>query len=237
MPNLKDELHHSGWNACSSCFGDATKKRNRLILPSLISSRVYVVDVGTDMRAPRIHKVTLGWVFVSYILTKRQWFYGFQLQIRIGETEQLWKLLSIIRNSWEFWNSYDLSINYTQKSCSKEIWVNVVSNTQRLGSSRIQPASAVWISVKIAARCIIGFDNKIMRQSPPRHIQLSLCRLYVVQRWVHLRWIFTEQKQISSITFGNQVIMWNVRELLSGLFSHPTRLQILSFVVFQVWVL
>ncbi|NXW09005.1 SBP1 oxidase, partial [Fregetta grallaria] len=57
MPNLKDELHHSGWNACSSCFGDATKRRNRLILPSLISSRIYVVDVGTDLRAPRIHKV------------------------------------------------------------------------------------------------------------------------------------------------------------------------------------
>ncbi|KAF1586781.1 Methanethiol oxidase, partial [Eudyptes moseleyi] len=57
MPNLKDELHHSGWNACSSCFGDATKSRNRLILPSLISSRIYVVDVGTDLRAPRIHKV------------------------------------------------------------------------------------------------------------------------------------------------------------------------------------
>ncbi|NXC22594.1 SBP1 oxidase, partial [Corythaeola cristata] len=57
MPNVGDELHHSGWNACSSCFGDATKKRNRLILPSLISSRIYVVDVGTDLRAPRLFKV------------------------------------------------------------------------------------------------------------------------------------------------------------------------------------
>lgn len=57
MPNLRDELHHSGWNACSSCFDDASKKRNRLILPSLISSRIYVLDVGTDPRAPRLHKV------------------------------------------------------------------------------------------------------------------------------------------------------------------------------------
>ncbi|NXM35562.1 SBP1A oxidase, partial [Oxyruncus cristatus] len=57
MPNLQDELHHSGWNACSSCFGDASKSRNLLILPSLISSRIYVVDVGTDPRAPRLHKV------------------------------------------------------------------------------------------------------------------------------------------------------------------------------------
>ncbi|KAM9515001.1 methanethiol oxidase isoform 1-T1 [Guaruba guarouba] len=57
MPNVGDELHHSGWNTCSSCFGDATKKRNRLILPSFISSRIYVVDVGTDPRAPRLFKV------------------------------------------------------------------------------------------------------------------------------------------------------------------------------------
>ncbi|XP_014006031.2 methanethiol oxidase isoform X2 [Salmo salar] len=57
MPNLNDELHHSGWNACSSCFGDSSKKRNRLILPSLISSRVYIVDTGTDPRAPQMHKI------------------------------------------------------------------------------------------------------------------------------------------------------------------------------------
>ncbi|KAM4690784.1 methanethiol oxidase [Rhinophrynus dorsalis] len=57
MPNMNDELHHSGWNTCSSCYGDPTKKRDKLILPSLISSRVYVVDVGTDPRAPCIHKM------------------------------------------------------------------------------------------------------------------------------------------------------------------------------------
>ncbi|XP_029436590.1 methanethiol oxidase isoform X1 [Rhinatrema bivittatum] len=56
MSNTFDELHHSGWNNCSSCHGDPTKKRDRLILPCLISSRVYVIDVGTDPRAPRIHK-------------------------------------------------------------------------------------------------------------------------------------------------------------------------------------
>ncbi|XP_075464167.1 methanethiol oxidase [Ascaphus truei] len=57
MPNMNDELHHTGWNTCSSCYGDAKKFRNRLILPSLHSSRVYVVDVGTNQRAPRMHKV------------------------------------------------------------------------------------------------------------------------------------------------------------------------------------
>ncbi|XP_077177122.1 methanethiol oxidase-like [Paroedura picta] len=57
MPYIDDELHHFGWNACSSCFGDTTKKRNRLILPCFGSSRIYVVDTGTDPMAPRLHKV------------------------------------------------------------------------------------------------------------------------------------------------------------------------------------
>lgn len=57
MPYLKDELHHSGWNTCSSCFGDSTKSRNMLVLPCLISSRVYVVDVASEPRAPKLHKV------------------------------------------------------------------------------------------------------------------------------------------------------------------------------------
>ncbi|NXO46500.1 SBP1 oxidase, partial [Locustella ochotensis] len=50
MPNVGDELHHSGWNICSSCHGDPSKSRDFLILPSLISSRIYVVDVRTDPR-------------------------------------------------------------------------------------------------------------------------------------------------------------------------------------------
>ncbi|XP_069506431.1 methanethiol oxidase-like isoform X1 [Ambystoma mexicanum] len=56
MTNLNDELHHSGWNACSSCYGDATKARKYLILPSVISSRIYVIDTVTDPLAPRLHK-------------------------------------------------------------------------------------------------------------------------------------------------------------------------------------
>ena len=43
-------------NPCS-CFGDASKKRNKLILPSMVSSRVYVIDTGTDPRAPTIARV------------------------------------------------------------------------------------------------------------------------------------------------------------------------------------
>ncbi len=57
MPYVGDELHHSGWNSCSSCFGDSSKCRNRLILPCLGSSRVYVIDVETDPKAPKLFKV------------------------------------------------------------------------------------------------------------------------------------------------------------------------------------
>ncbi|PWZ10921.1 Selenium-binding protein 2 [Zea mays] len=55
--HIGDELHHSGWNSCSSCHGDPSAKRRFLILPSLLSDRVYVVDTATDPRAPSLHKV------------------------------------------------------------------------------------------------------------------------------------------------------------------------------------
>ncbi|XP_031566459.1 methanethiol oxidase-like [Actinia tenebrosa] len=57
MPYIGDELHHTGWNACSSCYGDCSKSRNRLIVPGFDSTRIYVIDVGTQPRAPRIHKI------------------------------------------------------------------------------------------------------------------------------------------------------------------------------------
>ncbi|XP_054252899.1 methanethiol oxidase-like [Indicator indicator] len=56
MPNLKDELHCLGWSAACGCFDNATTKRTKLILPSLISSRIYVVDVGSQCRAPKLCK-------------------------------------------------------------------------------------------------------------------------------------------------------------------------------------
>uniref|UniRef100_A0A669QI95 Methanethiol oxidase n=1 Tax=Phasianus colchicus TaxID=9054 RepID=A0A669QI95_PHACC len=60
VPNLKDELHCSGWStdrSSSICFDNITTKKNKLILPGLISSRIYVVDVGTQCRAPTVCKV------------------------------------------------------------------------------------------------------------------------------------------------------------------------------------
>jgi selenium-binding protein 1 len=55
MPYAGDELHHFGWNRCSSaCHGP---DRSHLIVPGFRSSRVYVVNVADDPRAPRIEKV------------------------------------------------------------------------------------------------------------------------------------------------------------------------------------
>src|SRR5262249_1519745 len=55
MPNVGDELHHFGWNRCSSaCHGP---DRSHLIIPGFRSSRIHVVDVATDPRRPRIEHV------------------------------------------------------------------------------------------------------------------------------------------------------------------------------------
>lgn len=56
MPKVGDELHHFGWNACSSCHGDSSKTRRHLVVPGLGSGRIHVVDV-LDARAPKMHKV------------------------------------------------------------------------------------------------------------------------------------------------------------------------------------
>jgi selenium-binding protein 1 len=55
MPNVGDELHHYGWNRCSSaCHGP---DRSHLIVPGFRSSRIHVLDVADDPRSPRIEKV------------------------------------------------------------------------------------------------------------------------------------------------------------------------------------
>lgn len=56
VENLGDELHHFGWNTCSSCYDDSTKSRNKVILPALGSDRIYILDV-TNEKNPRLHKV------------------------------------------------------------------------------------------------------------------------------------------------------------------------------------
>jgi methanethiol oxidase len=56
MPFVGDELHHLGWNACSSCHGDPAHQRQYLIVPGLTSTRIHVIDVA-DPRQAKIHKV------------------------------------------------------------------------------------------------------------------------------------------------------------------------------------
>src|SRR3954469_7854391 len=55
MPNVGDELHHFGWNRCSSaCHGP---DRSHLIVPGFRSSRIHVVNVADDPRRPRLETV------------------------------------------------------------------------------------------------------------------------------------------------------------------------------------
>ncbi|XP_049874742.1 methanethiol oxidase [Pectinophora gossypiella] len=58
--SVGDEIHHSGWNVCSSCHDNKELKRDLLILPSLHSCNIFAIDVGTDPRKPKLHKVIDG---------------------------------------------------------------------------------------------------------------------------------------------------------------------------------
>lgn len=60
MPNAGDELHHFGWNACSSCLCPNAPhphmQRRYLVVPGMRSSRIHIIDT-VDPRQPRIVKV------------------------------------------------------------------------------------------------------------------------------------------------------------------------------------
>ncbi|MEA2668278.1 MAG: methanethiol oxidase, partial [Chloroflexota bacterium] len=55
-----DELHHFGWNACSSSLcpyaAHPHVERRYLLAPGIRSSRIYVIDTKPDPRAPHIVK-------------------------------------------------------------------------------------------------------------------------------------------------------------------------------------
>jgi selenium-binding protein 1 len=61
MPHPGDELHHFGWNACSSCLCPYSPhphmERRYLIVPGMRSSRIHVLDTRPNPRSPRIVKV------------------------------------------------------------------------------------------------------------------------------------------------------------------------------------
>ena len=65
--HLAEELHHTGWNACSSCHDDPKRSRNRLIAPGILSNRIYVIDVETNPRKPKIDKVCSKLFFIFVI--------------------------------------------------------------------------------------------------------------------------------------------------------------------------
>jgi methanethiol oxidase len=61
VPTKGDELHHSGWNACSAALCPYAPhphvERRYLLLPALRSSRIFVFDIKQNPRQPVLHKV------------------------------------------------------------------------------------------------------------------------------------------------------------------------------------
>src|SRR3954466_11118155 len=61
LPTAGNELHHFGWNACSSALCHRGHRehghpleRRYLIVPGIRSSRTYVLDTKPDPRHPRV---------------------------------------------------------------------------------------------------------------------------------------------------------------------------------------
>ena len=61
MPGINDELHHFGWNACSSCLCPYSPhphmQRRYLVVPGMRSSRIHILDTRPDPKQPRLVKV------------------------------------------------------------------------------------------------------------------------------------------------------------------------------------
>src|SRR6266496_4490300 len=61
MPKFGDELHHFGWNACSSALCPYAPhphvERRYLVVPGIRSSRIHIIDTKPDPRKPEIVKV------------------------------------------------------------------------------------------------------------------------------------------------------------------------------------
>ena len=61
MPGAGDELHHFGWNACSSCLCPTSPhphmRRRYLVVPGMRSSRIHILDTDPNPRQPRLVKV------------------------------------------------------------------------------------------------------------------------------------------------------------------------------------
>ncbi|KAL5656349.1 hypothetical protein ACJX0J_035668, partial [Zea mays] len=64
VTHIGDELHHSGWNSCSSCHGDPSAKHRFLILPSLLAPSLHNVFEYKDIA----EKTGLGFPHTSHCL-------------------------------------------------------------------------------------------------------------------------------------------------------------------------
>ena len=64
MPGTGDELHHFGWNACSSCLCPSSPhphmERRYLVVPGLRSSRIHILDTKPEPKKPRLVKIIEG---------------------------------------------------------------------------------------------------------------------------------------------------------------------------------
>ncbi|HEX9165852.1 MAG TPA: selenium-binding protein SBP56-related protein [Gemmatimonadales bacterium] len=64
FPNADNELHHFGWNACSSCLSPVAPHpymaRRYLVVPGTHSGRIHILDTEPDPRNPRLVKVIEG---------------------------------------------------------------------------------------------------------------------------------------------------------------------------------
>jgi selenium-binding protein 1 len=68
VTHFGDELHHSGWNACSSCHGMLLLKGVISSLPSLVSGRIHAINTAKDSRHPHTaHCLASGDILISFI--------------------------------------------------------------------------------------------------------------------------------------------------------------------------
>ncbi|MBK9169014.1 MAG: selenium-binding family protein [Bryobacterales bacterium] len=60
MPAIGDELHHFGWNACSSCLCPYSPhphmERRYLVTPGMRSSNIYILDTKDNPKRPKLVK-------------------------------------------------------------------------------------------------------------------------------------------------------------------------------------
>ncbi|HSZ76820.1 MAG TPA: selenium-binding protein SBP56-related protein, partial [Chthoniobacterales bacterium] len=61
LPNVGDELHHFGWNACSAALCPYAPhphlERRYLVVPGLRSSRIHIIDTKADSQKLEIVKI------------------------------------------------------------------------------------------------------------------------------------------------------------------------------------